>query len=140
MNLQSSTLKTDETGEPLHVQQRKQIEAYREAWKEAGHSRQPRVSVSRSIFALIDDRDRAYFGPDPRDQDQIGYIDPSTRAVFGRSYAAEPDVLVRELAFDEAIAAADTLLLTVPNQLGVDFNAHVIESILKYVAPELGWR
>jgi hypothetical protein len=22
----------------------------------------------------------------------------------------------------------------------VDYNAHVIESILKYVAPELGWR
>ena len=140
MNLQSSTLKDDETGEPLHVQQRKQIEAYREAWKEAGHQREPRVSVSRSIFALVDDRDRAYFGRDARDQDQVGYIDANTRAIFGRSYAAEPDVLVKELAADEAIAAADTLLLTVPNTLGVDYNAHVIESILKYVAPELGWR
>ncbi|HZR22869.1 MAG TPA: LLM class flavin-dependent oxidoreductase [Vicinamibacterales bacterium] len=140
MHLQSSTLKTDETGEPLHVQQRKQIEAYREAWKEAGHARQPRVSVSRSIFALVTDRDRAYFGRDRRDRDQIGYIDPNTRAIFGRSYAAEPDVLVKELATDEAIAAADTLLLTVPNTLGVEYNAHVIESILKYVAPELGWR
>jgi hypothetical protein len=40
----------------------------------------------------------------------------------------------------EAIAEADTLLLTVPNQLGVDYNAHVIESILKHVAPGLGWR
>ena len=75
-----------------------------------------------------------------RDQDQIGFIDANTRAIFGRSYAAEPDVLVKELAADEAIAAADTLLLTVPNTLGVDYNAHVIESILKYVAPELGWR
>ncbi|HEX6994972.1 MAG TPA: LLM class flavin-dependent oxidoreductase [Gammaproteobacteria bacterium] len=140
MNLQSSTLKTDETGEPLHVQQRKQIEAYRDAWKEAGHAREPRVSVSRSIFALVDDRDRAYFGGRADDQDSIGYIDANTRAIFGRSYAAEPDVLVKELAKDEAIAAADTLLLTVPNQLGVDYNAHVIESILKYVAPELGWR
>ena len=140
MNLQSSTLKDDETGEPLHVQQRKQIEAYRQAWKEAGHPRGPRVSVSRSIFALVDDRDRSYFGREPRDRDQIGYIDANTRAIFGRSYAAEPDVLVKELAADEAIAAADTLLLTVPNTLGVDYNAHVIESILKYVAPELGWR
>ena len=140
MNLQSSTLKEDETGEPLHVQQRKQIEAYREAWKDAGHQREPRVSVSRSIFALVDDRDRMYFGHEARDQDQIGYIDASTRAIFGRSYAAGPDVLVRELAGDEAIRAADTLLLTVPNTLGVDYNAHVIESILKYVAPELGWR
>jgi len=139
LNLQSSTLKKDETGEPLHVQQRKQIEAYREGWKEAGHQRQPRVSVSRSIFALVDDRDRAYFGRDARDQDQVGYIE-ATRAIFGRSYAGEPDVLVKQLAEDEAIAAADTLLLTVPNTLGVDYNAHVIESILKYVAPELGWR
>ena len=140
MNLQSSTLKDDETGEPLHVQQRKQIEAYRDAWKKAGHRREPRVSVSRSIFALVDDRDRAYFGHDARDRDQIGYIDANTRAIFGRSYAAEPDVLVKELAADQGIAAADTLLLTVPNTLGVDYNAHVIESILKYVAPALGWR
>jgi alkanesulfonate monooxygenase SsuD/methylene tetrahydromethanopterin reductase-like flavin-dependent oxidoreductase (luciferase family) len=140
MNLQSSTLKDDESGEPLHVQQRKQIEAYREAWKAAGHTREPRVSVSRSIFALVDDRDRAYFGRDARSQDQIGYIDANTRAIFGRSYAAEPEVLVKELAADEAIAAADTLLLTVPNQLGVDYNAHVIESLLTLVAPALGWR
>ena len=140
MNLQSSTLKEDEGGEPLHVQQRRQIEAYREAWTEAGHRREPRVSVSRSIFPLVDDRDRAYFGRDTHDRDQVGYIDANTRAIFGRSYAAEPDVLVKELAADEAIAAADTLLLTVPNTLGVDYNAHVIESILKYVAPELGWR
>jgi alkanesulfonate monooxygenase SsuD/methylene tetrahydromethanopterin reductase-like flavin-dependent oxidoreductase (luciferase family) len=140
MNLQSSTLKDDETGEPLHVQQRKQIEAYREAWKEAGHAREPRVSVSRSIFALMDDRDWAYFGRDARDQDQVGYIDANTRAIFGRSYAAEPESLIKQLAADEAIAAADTLLLTVPNQLGVDYNAHVIESLLKHVAPALGWR
>jgi len=140
MNLQSSTLKNDESGEPLHIQQRRQIETFREAWKEAGHRREPRVSVSRSIFAIVDERDRAYFGHEARDRDQIGYIDANTRAIFGRSYAAEPDALVKELAADEAIAAADTLLLTVPSTLGVDYNAHVIESILKYVAPELGWR
>ena len=127
-------------GEPLHVQQRKQIEAYRAAWTEAGHVREPRVSVSRSIFALMDDRDRAYFGGEGRGQDQVGYIDANTRAIFGRSYAAEPDVLVKQLSQDEAIAAADTLLLTVPNQLGVEYNAHVIDSILRFVAPELGWR
>ncbi|KUM84287.1 MULTISPECIES: LLM class flavin-dependent oxidoreductase [Streptomyces] len=140
MNLQSSTLKDDESGEPLHVQQRKQIEAYREAWREAGHAREPRVSVSRSIFALVDDRDRAYFGREGNSKDQIGYIDANTRAIFGRSYAAEPDMLVKQLADDEAVAAADTLLLTVPNQLGVAYNAHVIESILTHVAPALGWR
>ena len=140
MHLQSSTLKNDETGEPFHVQQAAQIRAYREAWKAAGHSHTPRVSVSRSIFALVDDRDRAYFGRGGKEEDSVGYIDAQTRAIFGRSYAAEPDELVRQLADDEAIAEADTLLLTVPNQLGVDYNAHVIEAILKYVAPELGWR
>jgi alkanesulfonate monooxygenase SsuD/methylene tetrahydromethanopterin reductase-like flavin-dependent oxidoreductase (luciferase family) len=140
MNLQSSTLVYDESGEPLHVQQTKQIRKFREAWKEAGHTREPRVSVSRSIFALVDDRDRAYFGRDGENKDQIGYLGDNTRAVFGRSYAAEPDALVKELAQDTAIAEADTLLLTVPNQLGVDYNAHVIEMILKHVAPALGWR
>ncbi len=140
MNLQSSTLKDDETGEPFHIQQAKQIRAYREAWKEAGHAREPRVSVSRSIFALVDDRDRAYFGRGNQSDDSIGFIDENTRAIFGRSYAAEPDRLIEELRQDEAIAEADTLLLTVPNQLGVAYNAHVIEAILTHVAPGLGWR
>jgi alkanesulfonate monooxygenase SsuD/methylene tetrahydromethanopterin reductase-like flavin-dependent oxidoreductase (luciferase family) len=140
VNLQSSTLKNDETGEPFHVQQAAQIRAFRDAWKAAGHAREPRVSVSRSIFALADDRDRAYFGRGRDDEDQIGFIDEKTRAIFGRSYAAEPDVLVEELKRDEAIAEADTLLLTVPNQLGVAYNAHVIEAILTHVAPALNWR
>ncbi|RZN35226.1 LLM class flavin-dependent oxidoreductase [Bradyrhizobium sp. Leo121] len=139
-NLQSSTLKDDETGEPFHVQQANQIRAFREAWKVAGHKREPRVSVSRSIFALVNDRDRAYFGHGGQDADQIGFIDEKTKAIFGRSYAAEPDVLIAQLAKDEAIAEADTLLLTVPNQLGVDYNAHVIEAILTHIAPALGWR
>ena len=140
MNLQSSTLKFDESGEPLHVQQAAQIRAFRAAWFEAGHTREPRVSVSRSIFALVNDLDRAYFGRGGQETDQIGFIDSSTRAVFGRGYAAEPDVLIKQLRDDEAIAAADTLLLTVPNQLGVEYNIHVLEAILTTVAPALGWR
>ncbi|MER9626567.1 LLM class flavin-dependent oxidoreductase [Mesorhizobium sp. M0296] len=139
MNLQSSTLKFDEGGKPFHIQQAEQIRAFREAWKTAGHTREPRVSVSRSIFALVDDRDRAYFGGN-ESGDQFGYIEADRRAVFGRSYAAEPDVLIEQLKGDEAIAEADTLLLTVPNQLGVDYNAHVIEAILTHVAPGLAWR
>jgi len=140
MNLQSSTLKIDESGKPFHVQQAEQIRLYRAAWKEAGHTRTPRVSVSRSIFALVDDRDRMYFGRGGKEGDQIGMLSESERAIFGRSYAAEPDALIAQLKTDEAIAEADTLLLTVPNQLGVDYNAHVIEAILKQVAPGLGWR
>jgi alkanesulfonate monooxygenase SsuD/methylene tetrahydromethanopterin reductase-like flavin-dependent oxidoreductase (luciferase family) len=139
MHLQASTLKNDETGDPFHVQQAAQIRAYREAWNAAGHAAQPRVSVSRSIFALVDDRDRAYFAG-AADEDHVGFIDERTRSIFGRSYAAEPDVLIEQLRADEAIAEADTLLLTVPNQLGVAYNAHVIEAILTHVAPALGWR
>jgi alkanesulfonate monooxygenase SsuD/methylene tetrahydromethanopterin reductase-like flavin-dependent oxidoreductase (luciferase family) len=140
MNLQTSTLKFDETGEPLHIQQAAQIRAFRSAWKEAGHKRAPRVSVSRSIFALLDDRDFGYFGRSSHEADQVGYLDENTRAIFGRSYAAEPEVLIEQLRKDEAIAEADTLLLTIPNQLGVAYNVHVMEAILTTVAPALGWR
>src|SRR5512135_901803 len=139
MNLQSSTLKIDESGKPFHVQQAEQIRLYKTAWKEAGHARTPRVSVSRSIFAIVDDRDRMYFGHDDS-EDQVGMLSATERAIFGKSYAAEPDKLIDALKGDEAIAEADTILLTVPNQLGVDYNAHVIEAILKNVAPGLGWR
>jgi alkanesulfonate monooxygenase SsuD/methylene tetrahydromethanopterin reductase-like flavin-dependent oxidoreductase (luciferase family) len=140
MNLQTSTLKFDETGEPLHIQQADQIRAFRAAWQEAGHARAPRVSVSRSIFALTDDADRSYFGRGGQEEDKIGFLDETTRAIFGRTYAAEPDVLIEQLRKDEAIAAADTILLTVPNQLGVAYNVHVLEAILTTVAPALGWR
>lgn len=139
MNLQSSTLVFDESGKPFHEQQAEQIRAYKKAWAEAGHAREPRVSVSRSIFAITNQMDRDYFGHgDP--QDHFGYIEPEKRAVFGRSYADEPDKLIDQLRQDTAIAEADTLLLTVPNQLGVEYNAHVIGSIIKHVAPGLGWR
>jgi alkanesulfonate monooxygenase SsuD/methylene tetrahydromethanopterin reductase-like flavin-dependent oxidoreductase (luciferase family) len=139
MHLQSSTLKLDESGKPFHIQQAEQIRAYRAAWAAADHQRSARVSVSRSIFAIVDERDRAYFG-DSEGEDHFGYIEPERLAVFGRTYAAEPDVLINQLKEDEAVAEADTLLLTVPNQLGVDYNAHVIQAILTHVAPALGWR
>jgi alkanesulfonate monooxygenase SsuD/methylene tetrahydromethanopterin reductase-like flavin-dependent oxidoreductase (luciferase family) len=139
MNLMSSTLLTEDTGVPFHELQAEQIRVFRKEWQNAGHSFTPRVSVSRSIFAITDDRDRAYFGHGGEESDQVGHIDGGI-ARFGRSYADEPDKLVEQLAEDSAIAEADTLLLTVPNQLGVEYNAHVIESILTHVAPELGWR
>src|SRR4051812_32226894 len=139
MNLMSSTLLTEDTGVPFHQLQAEQIQMFRDAWRASGHGREPRVSVSRSIFPLVTDMDRAYFGHDRDSQDQVGHIDGGL-ARFGKSYAGEPDRLAAELAEDEAVAAADTLLLTVPNQLGVDYNAHVLDSVLRYVAPELGWR
>lgn len=138
MNLQSSTLKYDESGKPFHVQQAEQIRLYRDAWKKAGHQREPRVSVSRSIFAIVSDQDRYLFGQ--TNTDQVGFIEADKRAIFGRTYAAEPEQLIKQLAQDEAIKEADTLLLTIPNTLGVEYNVHILSSILKHVAPELGWR
>jgi alkanesulfonate monooxygenase SsuD/methylene tetrahydromethanopterin reductase-like flavin-dependent oxidoreductase (luciferase family) len=139
MNLMSSTLLLEDTGVPFHELQADQIRRFREAWKEAGHTREPRVSVSRSIFPIVSELDKQLFWRERHSTDQVGFLDGGT-ARFGRTYAGEPDKLAAELAEDEAIAAADTLLLTVPNQLGVDYNAHVIESLLTHVAPELGWR
>ncbi|MES2826894.1 MAG: LLM class flavin-dependent oxidoreductase [Bacteroidota bacterium] len=140
MHLQSSTLKFDESGKPFHIQQAEQIRLYRDAWRSAGHDHEPRVSVSRSIFALVNDQDRYLFGRESGQADKIGYIERDKRAIFGRSYAAEPDQLVKELMEDEAIQEADTLLLTIPNTLGTEYNIHVLSSILQHVAPALGWR
>jgi alkanesulfonate monooxygenase SsuD/methylene tetrahydromethanopterin reductase-like flavin-dependent oxidoreductase (luciferase family) len=139
MNLMSSTLLTEDTGVPFHQLQAEQIQRYRDAWKLAGHTREPRVSVSRSIFPVVSDLDRAYFGRETGSRDQVGQLDGG-KARFGKTYAGEPERLVKELAEDEAIAAADTLLLTIPNQLGTDYNPHLIDSVLRTVAPELGWR
>jgi alkanesulfonate monooxygenase SsuD/methylene tetrahydromethanopterin reductase-like flavin-dependent oxidoreductase (luciferase family) len=139
MNLMSSTLLTEDTGVPFHELQAEQIQRFRDAWKAAGHSREPRVSVSRSIFPVVSDLDRAYFGHEAGSQDQVGFLEGGP-ARFGKTYAGEPEQLVKELAQDEAVAAADTLLLTVPNQLGVDYNTHVLDAVLRHLAPELGWR
>ncbi|EON24002.1 MULTISPECIES: LLM class flavin-dependent oxidoreductase [Nocardioides] len=139
MNLMSSTLLTEDTGVPFHQLQAEQIQRFRDAWQAAGHTRTPRVSVSRSIMPLVSELDHAYFGTERRSTDQVGMLEGG-KARFGKTYAAEPDVLVKQLAEDEAVAAADTLLLTVPNQLGVDYNAQLIDNVLTLVAPELGWR
>jgi len=139
MNLMSSTLLTEDTGVPFHQLQAEQIRRYRDTWAEQGHGFTPRVSVSRSVFPILTDLDRAYFGHDTADTDQVGVLD-GVRARFGKTYAGEPDRLVADLAQDEAVAAADTVLLTVPTMLGVDYNAHVLDAVLQHVAPALGWR
>ncbi len=139
MNLMSSTLLSEDTGVPFHVLQAEQIQRFRDTWAAQGHGFTPRVSVSRSVFPVVSDLDRAYFGREAGGSDQVGVLE-GVRARYGKTYAGEPDRLVEELAQDEAVAAADTLLLTVPNMLGVDYNAHVLESVLRDVAPGLGWR
>ncbi|GHD48499.1 LLM class flavin-dependent oxidoreductase [Mycetocola manganoxydans] len=138
MNLMSSTLLTEDTGVPFDQLQAEQIRMYRDAWQAAGHAREPRVSVSRSIIPLIDDETRHYFGirAQAEAKDQVGILDGGL-ARFGRSYVGEPDQIAAELAQDEAVAAADTLLVTVPNQLGVEFNTRILESIVRDVSPAL---
>lgn len=130
MNLQSSTLKNNETGEPFHIQQAAQIKAYRSVWKEAGHEREPRASVSRSIVAIMDDRDRTYFGRGGEDDDQIGFIDPRTEAIFGRSYAAEPGVLIEEIKKDEAIDRGQRVTTDrpQPTRCCLQYPCHLIDS------------
>jgi alkanesulfonate monooxygenase SsuD/methylene tetrahydromethanopterin reductase-like flavin-dependent oxidoreductase (luciferase family) len=140
MNLMSSTLLTEDTGVPFDQLQAEQIQLFREAWTAAGHSREPRISVSRSVLPIVDEEDNRYFaGSALRDsRDQVGIIDGLT-ARFGKSYAGPPDLLAEQLAADAAVQAADTLLLTVPNQLGVDFNAKMLGNIALHVAPAIGW-
>ncbi|PWB98277.1 LLM class flavin-dependent oxidoreductase [Salinibacterium hongtaonis] len=141
MNLMSSTLLVEDTGVPFDELQAEQIQIFRDAWVEAGHDFEPRVSVSRSIIPLVTDEDRHFFGlrAQADSKDQVGRLE-GTMARFGRSFIGEPDVIAEQLAADAAVQAADTVLVTVPNQLGVDFNASLLESIVKYVAPAAGWR
>ncbi|MCW1248895.1 LLM class flavin-dependent oxidoreductase [Acaricomes phytoseiuli] len=137
VNLMSSTLLTEDAGVPFHELQAEQIERFRNAWREAGHEGTPRVSVSRSVFPLMNDTDRLYF--DRSSRDQVGMID-GYRSTFGKTYAAEPGRLIDELLKDSAVQSADTLMLTIPTQLGVDFNMHILESFAQHVAPALGWK
>ena len=138
MNLMSSTLLGEDTGVPFGELQAEQIAIFRSSWAHAGWEREPRVSVSRSVIPIVSDLDRAYFGARGGSHDQIGYMD-GTYARFGRSYTGEPDVIAEELSRDAAVRAADTLLLTVPNQLGVDYNAQLLETIARHIGPALGW-
>lgn len=140
LNLMSSTLLTEADGRAFGDLQAEQIETYRKAFKAAGHTHTPRVSVSRSVFPIMNSRDQLYFGLGGRQaSDQIGIID-GFRSTFGKTYADTPDVLIEQLRQDAAVTSADTLMLTVPNQLGTDYNLHILESFAKHVAPELGWK
>jgi alkanesulfonate monooxygenase SsuD/methylene tetrahydromethanopterin reductase-like flavin-dependent oxidoreductase (luciferase family) len=142
MNLMSSTLLTEDTGVPFGDLQAEQIQQFRDAWKAAGWEREPRVSVSRSILPITTDEDRAYFGGrrSLEDQhDQVGYLDATTLARFGKSYIGDPEKIVADLLEDAAVREADTVLLTVPNQLGVAYNTHLLQTVAEHIAPAIGW-
>ena len=140
LNMMSSTLLTEANGAAFGDLQAEQIDVFREAFREAGHTHVPRVPVSRSVFPVLTDRDRMLFGPGGGSSgDQIGIID-GTRSTFGRTYTGEPDQLIEELRADAAVQSADTLLLTIPSQAGVELNLRILENFATHVAPALGWR
>ncbi|GAB3624444.1 LLM class flavin-dependent oxidoreductase [Mariniluteicoccus endophyticus] len=139
LNLMSSTLLTEATGQAFGDLQADQIARYRDAYADAGHARTPRVSVSRSVFPVVDGNDALWLQMRREGHDQIGVID-GFRSTFGRTYVGEPDRLIHELRSDAAVMAADTLMLTIPSQLGVDANLRVLQNFAEHVAPELGWR
>ena len=136
----SSTLLTEDTGVPFDELQAEQIALYRAAWAEAGWEREPRVSVSRSVLPIVDRPRPALLrraGPGDGD-DQVGYLDGGARPVrqeLRRRARRDRGRAGR----DAAVREADTLLLTVPNQLGVDYNAHLLETIAQHIAPAIGW-
>jgi alkanesulfonate monooxygenase SsuD/methylene tetrahydromethanopterin reductase-like flavin-dependent oxidoreductase (luciferase family) len=138
MNLMSSTLLLEDTQVPFDELQAEQITLFRDAWAKAGHQREPRVSVSRSVIPITSDLDRRLFGGDAND-DQVGWLDGSISR-FGRSYTGEADRIAEELADDAAVGMADTILLTVPSTLGVDYNAALLDAIARDIAPAIGWR
>ena len=138
MNLMSSTLLLEDTKVPFDELQAEQIAIFRDAWKGAGHAGTPRVSVSRSVMPITSELDQRLFGGDAN-EDQVGWLDGALSR-FGRSYAGAPDQIAAELADDVAVQAADTLMLTVPSQLGVEYNAAMLSTIAREIAPSIGWR
>ncbi|MCF6506505.1 LLM class flavin-dependent oxidoreductase [Blastococcus sp. MG754426] len=138
LNLMSSTLLVEDTGVPFDELQAEQIARYRAAWADAGWEREPRVSVSRSVLPITTDQDRQYFGGGRDGEDQVGILE-GVRARFGKSYTGEPDALAEALAKDAAVREADSLLLTVPNMLGVEYNARLLRTVVEHVAPAIGW-
>jgi alkanesulfonate monooxygenase SsuD/methylene tetrahydromethanopterin reductase-like flavin-dependent oxidoreductase (luciferase family) len=137
MNLMSSTLLLEDTEVPFDELQAEQIAIFRDAWEAAGHGRTARVSVSRSVMPIASELDQRLFGQDAN-EDQVGWLDGALSR-FGRSYAGAPDQIAVELAQDAAVQAADTLLLTVPSQLGVEYNAAMLGTIAREIAPSIGW-
>ena len=110
------------------------------AGKGGGQDWARRVGGSGAICPVSSGIERGFCalrGGDCRDQS--GVVD-GLRATVGRTYAAEPDVLIEQLAQDEALHAADTVMLTIPSQLGVDFNLHILQAFAEHVAPALGWQ
>ena len=96
--------------------------------------------MSRSVFPIVGPEDEIFSYRGAREsRDQVGVIDGLT-STFGRTYAGSPDVLIEQLRQDDAVMSADTLMLTIPSQLGPELNLRILENFAKHVAPALGWK
>lgn len=135
MNLLSSTVLSEDTGVPFAQLQAEQIRSFQSAWSEAGHMGTPRVAVTRSVLPILSAFDREMYGANVTEE-HVGILGGAISR-FGKSYVGSPDAISAQLAEDEAVASADTLLITIPNLLGVDENLRLLNNIVEYVAPGL---
>ena len=137
MNLLSSTLLLEDDGRPFHVAQRDQIRKYQDAYAASGHATGGLSAVTRSAFPVITDLDDLYFGRREAG-DSVGILD-GLPARSGPTYAGSPDELAELFSRDAAMSEADYLLFALPNQLGVEYNEHVMQNLAK-VVKNLGWK
>ncbi len=135
----SSTLLTEDTGVPFDELQAEQIALYRQVWRDSGWAANRGLGEPQRDAHRQRPR-RAYFGRDRGSVDQVGSLGEPGLARFGKTYAGDPDQVAEDLAKDAAVREADTLLVTIPNALGVDYNTHLMRSIVEHVAPALGWQ
>ncbi|QCU78567.1 LLM class flavin-dependent oxidoreductase [Citricoccus sp. SGAir0253] len=137
-HLLSSTLLLQDDGRPFHVQQADQIAQYRTAYAESGHTTGGLAAVTRSVFPIVSAEDDHYFGGRRERSDSSGHLEGG-RARGGPTYSGTPDEVADLLRADEAVQAADWVLLANPNQLGVEYNAHLFAQWVA-LARSLGWQ
>ncbi|MCY1158422.1 MAG: class flavin-dependent oxidoreductase [Citricoccus sp.] len=137
-HLLSSTLLLQDDGRPFHVQQADQITQYRAAYAESGHTTGGMTAVTRSVFPIVSAEDDRYFGGRKGAKDSFGHLEGG-RARSGPTYSGTPEEVAALLRQDEAVQAADWVLLANPNQLGVEYNAHLFAQWAE-LARVLGWQ
>jgi hypothetical protein len=138
MNILSSMIMLADDGRPFHIQQADQFRAYRQGHSDTHRETGGKVAVLRSVFPITSDDDRAYFGHEGGQGDGTGILD-GKNARTGPTYAGTPEHLSQRLATDEAVQEADYVLFALPNQLGVDYNTHLLQN-LHQLAHDASWQ
>ena len=140
MNLMSSTLLVEDTGVPFDELQAEQIQRFaRPGRRQAGSASRASRSAAASCRSSPT-RTAGTSAVAPACRRRPGRLPRGQARAVRKSYTGEPDVIAQELSDDPAVRDADTLLLTVPNQLGVEYNARLLETIARHIAPAIGWQ